>query len=194
MPQDYMFMAIKIQHIGLVVIYNFVPYVVDKIHEGLINLKKGGKNHFYWYSLLMHMFLFKDVDYFGQFMTLNRVVDGGSMPVQAWSTIMSKDWVAASYLLFDNCFASRLKTRLTINPPTIPKQFLDFLRPKERIPKLNIEHNWGDVIPYSVRTVLRVYGYSGKPYVLPYNITLRLGFAKVMRQIAWIQERIDREK
>lgn len=59
MPLDYMFMAIQTQHLDFLVIFYFAPYLEDKIHEGLLDIKNNVlSTNFYWYSLLMHMFLF----------------------------------------------------------------------------------------------------------------------------------------
>lgn len=45
---------------------------------------------------------------------------------------MSWDIKDASYVRFDNCFASRLRTWLIVNPPRIPIELYDFLRPMEK--------------------------------------------------------------
>lgn len=41
-PKSYMHMGIQIQHPHFAVIYDFSPYLVDKIREGLLQIKKGG--------------------------------------------------------------------------------------------------------------------------------------------------------
>lgn len=130
---------------------------------------------FFWYSFLMHMSFMK-ADYFGKYMELIRESNGESMPVQTWPTVISKDRDESNYILFDDNFASRLRARLVLNPQRIPTELLDFLWPKERRSDLNIEHNWGDIIPCRVCTVIRVYGFLDYPFLLTYHVTLRLGF------------------
>ena len=75
-----------------------------------------------------------------------------------------------------------------VNVPRIPQEGHDFLRLKERKPELRVLHNWGDIIPYPVSTVLRIYGFQGTPHILPYNVPPRLGFAEVMWQMGCIHE------
>lgn len=65
MPPNFMYMAIQIQHPNFTVIFNFAPYLEENIHEGLQDVKNGVfSTHFYWYSLLIHMFLYRNVNYF----------------------------------------------------------------------------------------------------------------------------------
>lgn len=134
------------------------------------------------------MFLYRNADYFEGTMNI-RTFGGEEMPVQLWSMDMSWDRPKASFVRFGNYFASRLRGILTMNPPRIPTQLHDFLRPKERLPLLRIEHNWGDVIPYPVSTVIRVYGIPGEPHVLPFHVPFRLGFAEVIWKIGCIYDK-----
>lgn len=90
MPPNFMHMAMQIQHPNYVVIFDFAPYLEEKIHEGLQDVKNAvSSTHFYWYSLLMHMFLYQNADYFEGTMSLIRKIDNNEIPVQLWSTIMS---------------------------------------------------------------------------------------------------------
>jgi hypothetical protein len=74
------------------------------------------------------------------------------------------------------------------NVPIILEDLHDFLRLKERKPKLKICHNWGDIIPYLVSTVIRVSSFQGTPHIFPYNVPPRLGLAEVLWQIGCIQD------
>lgn len=67
-----------------------------------------------------------------------------------------------------------------VNVPKIPEELHDFLISKGRRPELKVYHNWGDIIPYPINIVLRVYGFQGTPHILPYNVPPRVGFAEVM--------------
>lgn len=69
--------------------YAFAPYLTDATHEGLIGLKNAKVDRtFGWYSLLMHMFLFKGAEYFANEMDLLREKEAEEMPIQLWSTIL----------------------------------------------------------------------------------------------------------
>ena len=51
----------------------FVTYLAEEIHVGLVEISKGKVEKTFGHcSLLMHMFLFKGVTYFGKEMELNR--------------------------------------------------------------------------------------------------------------------------
>lgn len=93
---------------------------------------------------------------------------------------MSWDRQEDIFVRFDNIFSSKLRQRLMVNPSRIPKELHDFVRPKERLPLLRIEQNWGDFIPYPISIVIRIYGFSGQPHVLPFNVPLGMGFYEVM--------------
>ena len=49
-------------------------------------------------------------------------------------------------------------------------------------------HNWGDIYFYNNTRVIGVYGFPGRPFVLPRYVPLRIGFLVVMKQIAMLQE------
>ena len=70
-PIHYMFMMVQILHPHLAIIFYFALYLADLIHEGLIGIQeKKVTRPFTWYSLLMHMILFKGADYFEKEMEL----------------------------------------------------------------------------------------------------------------------------
>lgn len=39
MPPDFMYMAMQIQHPNYIVVFDFAPYLEEKIHEGLLDIK-----------------------------------------------------------------------------------------------------------------------------------------------------------
>lgn len=160
MPIAYMFMGAQIQHLNFSVVYDYSSFLVERIHEGLLNLYVGDTSTpFFWYSLLMHIFLYKNADFFSEKMELRKEMNGEKLSMQAWSANLSYNKGDASFVQFDNCFASRLRARLMVNVPRIPKDLHNCLLPKGRKPNLKVCHNWGDIILYSVSTVLRVYGF-----------------------------------
>ena len=73
MPISFMYMITQISSFGVDVIFYFSSYIVEEIHTCLVGITKGKVDKkFGHYSLLMHMFLFKGVAYFGKEMNLNR--------------------------------------------------------------------------------------------------------------------------
>lgn len=139
MPTHYMLMMAQTLNPSLVVTCDFAPYLTDAIHEGLIGIKNAKVDRpFGWYSLLMHMFLFKGVEYFANEMDLLKEKDGEEMPVQLWSTVLSWDRDDASYLKFDRYFASKLRILLCQENPRIPKALLEFIRPKSLMKVLKL--------------------------------------------------------
>ena len=73
MPTSFMYMITLISSFGVDVIFYFASYLVEEICIGLVGIAKGKVDKkFGHYSLLMHMFLFKGVAYFGKEMKLNR--------------------------------------------------------------------------------------------------------------------------
>lgn len=145
-----MYMVVSIQHLNINTLYYSSTYIEEEIHKGLVALK-GGKLgvRFLWFSLFMHMFLFKGVDYFGQEMEHKRVVDGIEMSVHSWTPILDRNGKNTDYVTTTNIFATKLRQDLIVDVPRIPKELHDFLRPAKRRLNLNIAHNWGDVIPYN---------------------------------------------
>lgn len=71
MPNHYMLMIAQILNPSLVVTFDYASFITDAIHGGLIGITNGKVDRpFAWYSLLMHLFLFKGGDYFASGMDL----------------------------------------------------------------------------------------------------------------------------
>lgn len=62
------------------------------------------------------------------------------------------------------------------------------VRPNQFAKNLNIVHNWGDVIFYNVSTIIKLYGFRGTPFILPYQVPLRIGITEFLRQLGDIEE------
>ena len=63
-----------------------------------------------------------------------------------------------------------------------------FIRPMDYDVKPSKCHNMGDIYFYNNTTIIRIYGFPGRPFVLPRYVPLRIGFLEVMREIAMLQE------
>ena len=189
MPIGLMYMMIQIASFGVDVIFDFASFLAEEIHMGLVEIAKGNLNRtFGHYSLLMHMFLFKGVAYFNDEMELNREENGEILPVQLWSADMTWDANNASFVRFDRYFASKLRCLILSENPRIPKALMSLIRPMDNPHNLKVSHNWGDIIPYSVSTIFRIYGYKGTPHVLPYQVPLKVGMAEVLWQMGGVEE------
>ena len=105
MPVSFMYMVTKISSFGVEIIFDFSSYLAKEIHNGLVGIAKGKvENIFGHYSLLMHMFHFKRITYFGKEMVLNREQEGEALPVQLWSADMTREVENASFVRFDRYF------------------------------------------------------------------------------------------
>lgn len=156
MPTHYMLMIAQILNPSPAITFDYAPYLTDAIHVGIIWIKNGKIDKLFgWYSLLMHMFLFKGADYFAKEMDLVKVKDKEEMLVQLWSTVLSWDREDASYIKFDRCFVSKTRFLLCTENPRIPKALLEFLTPKEFVEGIKIVHNWGDMYLYPVSIVFQ---------------------------------------
>ena len=86
----------------------------------------------------------------------------------------------ASFVRFDRYFASKLGFLLRGDSPRIPQALLELLKPKDHAKGLLVSHNWGDIIPYNVSIVIRVYGILRKPHVLPFHVPLKRDSKAIM--------------
>lgn len=81
-PMAWMYMVAHIQHPQYCAVYDYAGFLSKIMHEGIIRLKKGKSAvRFSWYSLLMHMFLYKGAVYFGHNIDLERKVGELDLPV-----------------------------------------------------------------------------------------------------------------
>lgn len=95
----------------------------------------------------------------------------------------------ASFMRFDRYFASRLRFLLRGDSPRSPQALLELVKPKDHAKGVLVSHIWGDIIPYNVSTVIRVYGFLGNPHVLPFHLPLKIGIAELLWQIGTIEDR-----
>ena len=125
MPISLMYMMVQIASFCVDVIFDFASFLAEEIQTGLIGISKAKvKKTFGHYSLLMHMFLFEGVTYFGDGMDLNREENGETLLVQLWSADMSWDASNASFVRFDRYFASKLRCLILSDNPRIPKALM----------------------------------------------------------------------
>ena len=62
---------------GMSNILDFSTFLAQEIHNGLVGISQGKVNRpFFWYSLLMHICLFKGVTFFSKGMELELTKDG----------------------------------------------------------------------------------------------------------------------
>ncbi len=94
----------------------------------------------------------------------------------------------ASFFRFDRHFASKLRCLMLSDNPKIPKALMHLVRPMDKPHSLKVSHNWGDINPYLVSTIIRVYGFKGTPHVLPYQVPLKVGIAEFFWQLGGVEE------
>lgn len=67
MPINFMYVIAQISSFNADIIFYFASYLAEDIHTGLVGIAKGKvEETFGHYSLLMHMFFFKGVTFFGK--------------------------------------------------------------------------------------------------------------------------------
>ena len=93
---------------------------------------------------------------------------------------MTWDAKNVSFVRFDRYFSSKLRCLLLKENPTIPKALIDFIKPMDNPSSLQVSHNWGNIIPYSLSTIIRVDGFQGTPHVFPSQMPLKIGIAMVL--------------
>ena len=65
---------------------------------------------------------------------------------------------------------------------------MNFIRPMDNLTCLKVSHNWGDMIPYPILTIIRTYGFQGTPHVFPYHVPLKIGIAEILWQLGGLEE------
>lgn len=70
---------------------------------------------------------------------------------------MTRDVEKASFVRFDQFFASKLRSLLFRDNPRILRELIYFIRPMDNPSGLKESHNWADIIPYPISAIIRVY-------------------------------------
>lgn len=180
-PGSIVFIIAQTFQYGMSSIFYFATSLAEEIHNGLIGIEKAKVDKpFCWYSMLMYICLYKGVTFFSKEMKLELERDGEKLHVQLWSADMTWEVIDVSFVKFDKYFASRLIMLLVGDNPRIPRPLLELIRPKDHAKGLMVSYNWGDIIPYAVSTIFRVYGFLGKPHVLPYQVPLKIGIVELL--------------
>lgn len=73
--------------------------------------------------------------------------------------------------------------------PRIPQPLLELIRLKYHAKGLMVSHNCRDIIPYVVSTIFKVYGFLGKPHVLPFQVPLKVVIVELLWKIGLVEER-----
>ena len=120
MPGYLVIMMAQILQYRMTSIFYFGTYLAKKIHYGLIRIAKGDLDKsFYWYSILMYICLYKGSTIIGRDMKLIKESEGVKMPVWLWNADVTFEAPKASYVHFDNFFASKLRALLVQDCPRI---------------------------------------------------------------------------
>ena len=73
------------------------------------------------------------LNFFAKEMKLELEKDGEKLPIQIWSTDITREVYDAILVGFDRYFSSKMIILLTINNPRITYPLLELIRPKDHI-------------------------------------------------------------
>ena len=92
-------MAFNIQDANTNVEYDYVTYIIDKIHEEIIAAQKGQleNSRFPHYSMIMYLIMLKNVDVFDQIFFESTEEWGEILLVQRWTRLWKK-FIQMSFL------------------------------------------------------------------------------------------------
>lgn len=144
---------------GMSTILDFATFLVKEIYIGLVGIAKGKVDKpLCGYSMLMYICLHNELAFFSKSMELEITKHGENNLVQ----LPSVDMTSEAIVRFFKFFASRLRSLLRGDSPRILQALLELVRPKDHAKGLLVSHNLGDIIPYNLSTIIRVYGFLGE--------------------------------
>ena len=83
-----------------------------------------------------------------------------------------------SFVRFHRHFTSKLRCLILSDNPRISKALMDLIRTMDNPHDLKVSHNWGDIIPYFVSIMFKIYGFKGIRHLFPYQVPLKVGMAE----------------
>lgn len=166
--------------------FDYVAYIVKKMHEGFLSLHNNLDKSFKFYSLLMHIIMFygRHGGLWPEDLKLNiHGKDGQEKPVQLWVSLWDSWFMRSHYVKFEDFFVQPLYRVFGVSfDGSFSKEIKRFLRPHEH-GDTKVNHNWGDWYIYRDFTYVRVFGFKGAPYVLPKPAPNRIAYLEIVRQM-----------
>lgn len=151
--------------------FDYASLVAEGLHNALCNFKMGKSSNFKYYSLLMHIFVYKGRRIWHLDLKLKLVIGGEPLSIQEWTYIWNLHLNESNYLVFENLFVRKL---LTIPQKNVRwgliQQVKEFLKPVDIKPKLEIPQNWGSWFYFKDHIIIRVFCSCVAPWIFPITI------------------------
>lgn len=169
--------------------FDYATYVAEALNHGLEKLKGNLVNiHFSLYSLLLHVILYcgQESNIWSDDFSMRAYDKSGlKKPVQLWVSAWDQRFTNNQYWHFQECFVKPLSVALRQHRDyTLSPEIKRFLRPKDFSPESQIDYNWGDWYCHPNHTEIRIFGYEGKPYMLPITVPNRVASLEIVRQLS----------
>lgn len=127
--------------------FDYAAYLVEKLHEGFLNIKDNRNPTFKFYSLLMHLvLLYGHMKGFWQedlkLNTMNR--EGEEQSMQLWTSLWDSWYMRSNYIKFKELIVKPLYMIYGVPcEGSISDGIKRFLRPKDCDERQIVDHNVG---------------------------------------------------
>ena len=105
------------------------------------------------------------------------------VPVQLWSNLWNGFYPFPNSISFYNDFLFPIMRMIVPNMERVPRVVQKFLRPTLCYDEVKLSHNWGDILLFGNTTIMRLYGCTHPPYILPRFVLERLGILEFFQQL-----------
>ena len=156
------------------VIFNYVEYIADNIHDHLVKFPTEGV--FRYTSFLFHMLLYFQAYKFP--ITIQKFdIEENPLSVIFWTSLIRKESTKFNRAEFTDHFVHPLINMLT---NTVQPRISDEIK---KILQLSEQTRTGDWYLYEKHTEIRVFGSNNLPYKLPKYVPMRVFALEYIRQI-----------
>lgn len=165
--------------------YDYVSYILDIMRENIARAQDGNLREFRfpYYSLLMHLILYKNVGYISpDFIDQTSDLEG-QLPMQLWTRVWDSNYHFSDAVSFFNNFSAVIMKMLDPGYFRAPEILKGLLRPNLLPVEKRIDHNWGDIFLFPTFSLMRVYGCPQPPHILQKIIPPRLGIIEFIWQL-----------
>lgn len=186
-------MVLELQEVHSSTSYDYIKHIFNEMHEGFIVTQKNLKDpkekepKFLHYSMLMHLLL-----YFNFVITAinnlapQRFYQSRTNPIQFWVRVWNYSSRECDYCAFHNWIVYPIVQSLGINRTRVTLNIMQLLRPCYYTNGWDGKHNWGDFFLVENYTIIRVYGCSHPPHLLPYYVPARVATMEFIWQLMLI--------
>ena len=140
---------------------DYVSHILDVMKENIARARSGDMKEFTfpYYSLLMHLILYRNVGYISPDFIEQNSDMYGAMPVQLWTRVWDSSFHSSDSISFFNNFNSVIMKMLDPGYFKAPEILKSLLRPSLLPEGKRLDHNWGDIFLFPTFSVMRVYGF-----------------------------------